>query len=93
MEWLIISGLVLYIYYKGVVKAGNVKFWKLTRAHPNSAYQLFTSSPAWYVCDGNSDAPIDMKNWNGPFRFLTPDGRTVKIYGKFGEFKKLKTSL
>ena len=88
MEWLIGIGLVIYAYYKIIVKAGNLNAWKLIKAYKDSAFQLFISNPARHVCKTNSDKTIDMKNWDSPFWIWTPDGRNVKVYGKIGEYEK-----
>jgi antitoxin component YwqK of YwqJK toxin-antitoxin module len=87
-KWFIIGAILLYIYNKVVVKEVKLKFWKLAQVHSDKAYQLFISSPAWHVCEANSNETIDTKKWMGPSWIRTPDGRKVKVYGKYGEFEK-----
>lgn len=55
---------------------GNPGFWKLTRQHPEAAYQWFLKEDCWVVQQGpyEPNFPLPQDRYVGPFRFALPRG-------------------
>ena len=87
LPFLLVS-LIVFLLIR-ILRAGNVKFWKLVNKHPDEAYTLFINQSAWLVLEEiNKETQIDRNKFDGPFRFYLPsEDKWFLIFGKIDEYK------
>ena len=84
----LITILVLLIYYFVVVRNGNLKFWKIISKNPDLFFSLIESDPAWFIDNGDSVRNISLNDYDGPYFLFIPSlQKTIKFYGKIGSYE------
>lgn len=85
--WVIGILFLLGVFYFVVVKKGNLSFWRKAAKNPDLVFKLLSEDDAWVIGDENKDL-VDTK-LDGPFLLYVPTvGKTVKFYGKAGEYEE-----
>jgi flagellar biosynthesis/type III secretory pathway protein FliH len=90
MEWAI-AGIAVILLIRWILKErGNLEFWKLANKEQHRAYHLFSSNSAWMIVNNDPSSNVPRwsnKKWDGPFKFRSPDGSLMTIYGKVGAYE------
>ncbi len=93
MKWVVIIGVILYLYYRFVmVKAGNLQFWKIANSNPDEAYMFFMASENFFIFEENLGGGyrknLPPGEWDGPFKLFVPSKRiSVTIFGRVPDYE------
>ena len=94
MRWVLLTTILIILYYFAILKPGRFDFWKVAGGHPDEVFEMFQQHDCWCVFvekpQGGYKSELPDGEWDGPFKLAVPKlgGQIITVYGKVPDYKK-----